>query len=78
MVIPIIFRIFAFTKYYINMNYSYGSLKVKVCGVWQVENLVDELNEKGKIVVDVKPTNDNHILVLYKEDYHNEIERAEK
>jgi hypothetical protein len=60
------------------MNYSYGSLKVKVCGVWQVERLVDELNEKGKIVVDVKPTSDNHILVLYKEDYHNEERTVRK
>jgi hypothetical protein len=60
------------------MNYSYGSLKVKVCGVWQVERLVDELNEKGKIVVDVKPTNDNRTLVLYKEDYHNEERTVRK
>lgn len=77
MAVPIIFRIFAFTKYYTNMNYSYGSLKLRVCRIYNAEDVVNQLNDEGKIVVDVKGAGyEGYVLILYREDYHNETEKG--
>lgn len=59
------------------MNYSYGSLKLRVCRIFDSEDVVNQLNKEGKIVVDVKSAGDgDHLLILYKEDYHNEIKKG--
>jgi hypothetical protein len=61
------------------MNYSYGSLKLRVRRLYDAEDVVNQLNDEGKIVVDVKGVGyENYVLILYREDYHNEIEKAEK
>lgn len=59
------------------MNYSYGSLKLKVCRMHNAENVVNQLNDEGKIVVDVKGASyEGYVLILYREDYHNETEKG--